>query len=87
MTDKRRGNRVVLGMFALLVSVAGLLGFIIGLIRPADLRPVPLFGLVWLEPTPVGLAVYGMLTVGAVLAVGLALVMAASRYAGVERPG
>lgn len=86
MARESRGNRIVLLVFAVLLSVAGVFGFVIGLIRPEDLRTVEYLGLVAFEPTPLGLAAWGMLTVGTVLGVGLALVVAVSRYVDAERP-
>lgn len=72
-----RGPRFVTALSLVIVALTGLFGFVIGTIRPADLDP-ELFMLVDLPPTPFGVAVYGMLTVGIVLG-GLLLVV---RYVG-----
>lgn len=80
MASTTRGPRVVAAMTAAVVALAGALGYVIGLIRPADLRPVPLLGVWTLQPTPLGLAVYGAVTVAVVLGLGLVLVSIASRY-------
>ncbi len=85
MARTARGPRVVATMAAVVVALAGALGYVIGLIRPADLRPVPLLGVWTLQPTPLGLAVYGAVTVGVIFAVGLLLVSLASRYDDAER--
>jgi uncharacterized membrane protein len=68
-----RGRRFVLVLYAILVALTGVFGFVIGTIRPADLEPT-LFGLVDLPPTPLGVALYGILTVGTILGVLLGLV-------------
>jgi hypothetical protein len=85
MAPTARGPRVVVTMAAIVVALAGGLGYVIGLIRPADLRPVSLLGVWTLQPTPLGLAVYGAVTVGVVLGVGILLVSLASRYDDAER--
>lgn len=80
------GHRLVLVLYGLLVGLAGVFGYAIGLIRPSDLDP-RLFMLVELPPTPLGMALYGSLTVAAVLGVGLFLVnYVASEYDTVDRP-
>nr|WP_245778625.1 hypothetical protein [Halomicrobium zhouii] len=57
------------------------MGFVLGTISPADLEP-ELFGVVALPPTPLGVALYGIVTVGVGLGILLALVVYVSnRYA------
>ena len=68
------GRRVVVGIYVGLVILAGVLGAILGTIGQ-DLRPAPLFGVIELAPTPLGLALYGSVTVGTVLGLLLGLVM------------
>jgi len=65
------GKRFVVLVYAALVAVTGVFGYIIGLARPADLDP-RLLGVIPLPPTPAGVALYGMLTVALVLGVLLA---------------
>lgn len=77
----RPGDRVVVQLYVVIVAVAGLMGFVIGAIRPADLEP-ELFGVVALPPTPLGVALYGVVTVGAGLGLLLALVVYVSRRYG-----
>ena len=74
----RAGDRVVVQLYLIIVAVAGAMGFILGTISPADLDP-ELFGLVELPPTPFGVAVYGVVTVGLGLGVLLGLVVYVSR--------
>ncbi|WP_226023383.1 DUF7520 family protein [Halomicrobium salinisoli] len=76
MTERaqpRAGNRVVVTIYLIIVALAGVMGFVLGLIRPENLDP-RLFGVVELPPTPFGVAVYGLVTVAVVLGVLLALV-------------
>jgi hypothetical protein len=76
--QSRRGTRVVLFVYGAIVAVAGVMGLVLGSIRPDDLQP-ELFGVVSLPPTPVGVAIYGMVTVGVGLGAFLGLVMYVSR--------
>lgn len=74
------GQRLVLALYGVVVLLAGLIGFALGIIGPEGLDPV-LFGLLPLPPTPVGTAVYGAVTVGTLLGVLLLAVVAVSeRY-------
>jgi hypothetical protein len=74
-----RGPRFVAALYLAIVALTGLFGFVIGSIRPADLDP-SLFMVLDLPPTPLGVALYGMLTVGIILG-GLLLLV---RYVGKE---
>lgn len=77
-----RGRRVVLVLYATIVAITGLTGYLLGSIGPDGLRPVSFLGLLTLPPTPLGLALYGVLTLGLGLGVVLALVAyVADRYA------
>jgi ABC-type antimicrobial peptide transport system permease subunit len=73
------GRAVVLFVYAVVVGIAGFTGFLLGTVGPSELRPVKLFFLIELPPTPVGLAVYGMGTIGLLLGVLLLGVRHASR--------
>jgi len=73
-----RGAKVVVQIYVVIVALAGVMGFVLGTIRPADLQPA-LFGFIALPPTPFGVALYGMVTVGIGLGVFLALVIYVSR--------
>lgn len=81
-TAERRGSRVVLVVYLTVVAIAGLTGYLLGAVGPTALRPVALFGLVKLQPTPLGLAIYGMATLGGGLGVALVLVVYVSRRYG-----
>ncbi|MHB9286671.1 cox cluster protein [Halobacteriales archaeon Cl-PHB] len=73
------GERVVVAIYLVLTVVTGGFGYVIGVIRPDALAPT-LFFLVDLPPTPLGMAIYGMVTVGTILGLLLLLV----RYVGRE---
>jgi len=72
------GEKVVVQIYVVIVALAGVMGFVLGTIRPADLQPA-LFGVIALPPTPFGVALYGMVTVGVGLGVFLGLVVYVSR--------
>jgi len=76
--DTRQGNRVVLFVFGSVILIAGVMGLILGSIRPDDLDP-ELFGLIQLPPTPIGVALFGMITVGVGLGAFIAGVVYVSR--------
>lgn len=65
---RRPGRRVVFGVYAVVVAIAGLMGFIIGIVNPDELDP-RLFGFIDLPPTPVGMVIFGVVTVGLTLGV------------------
>lgn len=60
-------------VYAGIVGVAATMGFVLGLINPEGLDPT-LFGFVDLPPTPLGMAVFGIVTIGLGLGVLLGLV-------------
>jgi len=72
------GEKVVVQIYVVIVALAGVMGFVLGSIRPADLEP-ELLGVIPLPPTPFGVALYGMFTVGLGLGVFLGLVIYVSR--------
>jgi len=76
-TEGTAGDRVVVGVYLVIVALSGVMGFVLGAIRPTDLDP-ELFGFIALPPTPFGVAVYGMVTVGLGLGVLLGLVVVVS---------
>jgi len=86
-SDTWDGPRFVVLLYACLVGVAGVFGYVIGLARPADLNP-QLFMVIDLPPTPLGMALYGSLTIATVLGVLLLLVRyVASEYDTPENRG
>ena len=74
-----RGSRVVIALYVLVMAITGLTGYLLGSIGPDGLRPVALFGFIELAPTPIGLALYGIVTLGVGLGVALGLVVFVSR--------
>lgn len=83
-TTDRDGRGIVLGVYAVAVGIAGLFGFLLGAIGPKKLNPVSLFFLIELPPTALGLAVYGMATIGVILGILLLLVIYVSQRANRE---
>lgn len=73
-----RGRRVVLTIVATVVAISAGVGATVPLLLPETGGP-QLFGVLALPPTPLGYALYGGLTTGALLGVGLVAVEAASR--------
>ena len=73
------GKRLILLLYAVVVSIAGITGFLIGALGIRGLRPVTFLGLVTFQPTAVGLAAYGVLTMGLGLGVMLGLVIYVSK--------
>jgi len=81
MSDQVRetpGEKVVVQIYVIIVALAGVMGFVLGTIRPENLQP-ELFGVIPLPPTPFGVALYGMSTVAVGLGVFLGLVIYVSR--------
>ncbi|AAV46214.1 hypothetical protein BDK61_2284 [Haloarcula quadrata] len=72
--EARSGQQIVLRLYVAIVVLAGVMGFVLGSIRPEDLEP-ELFGVIALPPTPFGVAIYGFVTIGIVLGVLLGLVI------------
>jgi hypothetical protein len=67
------GRRFVVGLYALLVAIAGAAGYLTATFVPEVEQPALLF-LIELPATPIGFAVYGSLTIALVLGVPLLLV-------------
>ena len=77
---RRPGRRVIFVVYAGIVTIAGLMGFIIAVIRPDNLDP-RLFGFIDLPPTPVGMVIFGVVTVGLTLGILLlAVSFVANRF-------
>jgi hypothetical protein len=75
------GPRFVVLLYGLLIALTGVFGYVIGLIRPENLDP-KLFMVIDLPPTPLGMAIYGMLTVGIIL--GVLFVISKLRVDGID---
>lgn len=73
------GHRIIVLLYVVVVAIAGLMGGVLGSIGLRDLEPVTALGLVTFQPTPLGLALFGVVTVGTALGVVLLLVVAVSR--------
>ena len=74
----KSGDRVVGQLYLIIVALAGVMGYVLGTIRPENLEPM-LFGVIPLPPTPFGVAIYGVTTVGFGLGLLLGLVVYVSR--------
>lgn len=72
---RRPGRRVVVTVYAAVVAIAGLMGFIIGLVEPDGLEPT-LFFVIDLPGSPLGMVVFGVTTVG----LGLGVLLLAVSY-------
>jgi hypothetical protein len=75
VTTVSRGRRVVFAVYVVVIAIAGLMGAIIGATRPDIVDPV-LFGVIPLPASALGMAIYGMVTVG----VGLGVLLLAVSY-------
>ncbi|UPV99568.1 cox cluster protein [Halorussus gelatinilyticus] len=84
MSETFRGRSFVVGFYLTIVALTGAIGAVLGAVGPEDLTPVKLLGVVTLQPTPLGLAVYGVVTVGIALGIPLALVVVVSEVADAE---
>jgi len=69
-----QGNRLVVRLYLIIVGLTGVMGYVLGWASP-EINPPALFGLVRLPPTPAGVAVFGMVTIGTGLGVLLVLVV------------
>jgi hypothetical protein len=74
VSEQFGGRLFVIAFYLVIVAITGVVGAVLGAVGPADLTTVRLLGLVELQPTPLGLALYGIVTVGLVLGVLLLLV-------------
>jgi uncharacterized integral membrane protein len=84
VSETFRGRSFVVGFYLLIVAITGAIGAVLAVLGPEDLTAVKLLGLVELQPTPLGLAVYGAVTVGLVLGVLLGLVVVVSELTDTE---
>jgi hypothetical protein len=74
------GKRVVATVYVGVVALAGVLGYILGIILPAQKNvEMAELGPITFEITPVSFALYGMVMLALALGVLLALVQVASR--------
>lgn len=87
VTGTLRGRSIVVALYGVIVGITGVVGAILGAFGPDDLTPVALFGVIDIQPTPLGLAVYGATTIGLILGVLLGLVAYVSRRVDADRAG
>ncbi|MGA9399325.1 DUF7520 family protein [Haladaptatus sp.] len=81
MSSRLQGRSLVVSLYVLIVTFAGVVGVLLGAFGPDGMRPVHLFGVIELQPTPVELAIYGIVTIGLFLGILLSLVIfVAERY-------
>ena len=79
VVERVAGERVVVAVYLAVVAVAGLMGVFLGVVNPEGMDP-ELFFLVDLPPTPLGMAVFGVTTVGTALGVFLLGVRYVARF-------
>ena len=79
VVDRVAGQRVVVTVYLAVVAVAGLMGLFLGVVNPEGMDP-ELFFLVDLPANALGMALFGITTVGSALGVFLLAVGYVSRY-------
>lgn len=73
--ERVSGPRVVIAVYVAVLGVAGAMGALLGYVNPEGMDPT-LFFLIDLPPTPLGMATFGVVTVG----LGLGVFLLAVRY-------
>jgi hypothetical protein len=81
-----RGQRVVVGLYCIIVAFTGVAGYMTATVVE-EINPPRFLFLVEFPPTPLGLAAFGALTIGLVLGVLLLAVTVVSEYADDSSPG
>ena len=83
VSDRFRGKRIVVGLYLVVVSLAGVFGAAVGLLLPIesgrDVQQASFAGIEF-AVTPLNFAIYGMLMVGVGLGVLLLAVRFVSRF-------
>lgn len=79
LAERVAGPRVVLTVYLAVLGVAGAMGALLGYVNPEGMDP-ELFFLVDLPATPLGMATFGVVTVGVLLGVLLLAVRYVSRF-------
>jgi hypothetical protein len=77
--SERPGRPIMIGLFVGGVVLAGGFGYFIGSIGIRALDPIGAFGITLFQPTPIGMALYGMIVVGGLLGVLFSIVIIAAR--------
>lgn len=81
VSSRLQGRSLVVGLYVFIVTFAGVVGVLLGAFGPDGMRPVHLFGVIEVQPTPLGLATYGIVTIGLFFGVLLSLIVfVANRY-------
>lgn len=75
LAERVSGPRVVIAVYLAVLGVAGAMGALLGYVNPRGMDPT-LFFLIDLPATPLGMATFGVVTVG----VGLGVFLLAVRY-------
>lgn len=75
LTERTAGPRVVLAVYLAVLGIAATMGALLGYVNPEGMDP-ELFFLIDLPATPLGMATFGVVTVG----VGLGVLLLAVRY-------
>lgn len=79
LSERVAGSRVVLAVYFAVLGVAGTMGALLGYVNPEGMDPT-LFFVIDLPASPLGMATFGVVTVGAGLGVLLLAVRYVSRY-------
>ena len=80
MSSGLRGQRVVVGLYLIIVAFTGVAGYMTATVVD-EINPPRFLFLVEFPPTPLGLAAFGALTIGLVLGILLVAVTVVSEYA------
>jgi len=81
-----RGQRVVVGLYLLIVAFTGVAGYMTASVV-GEINPPRFLFLIEFPATPLGLAAFGALTIGLVLGILLLAVTVVSEYADDASPG
>ena len=86
MSSGLRGQRVVVGLYLIIVAFTGVAGYMTATVVD-NINPPRFLFLIEFPPTPLGLAAFGALTIGLVLGILLVAVTVVSEYADDSSPG
>ena len=86
MSSGLRGQRVVVGLYLIIVAFTGVAGYMTATVV-GNINPPRFLFLIEFPPTPLGLAAFGALTIGLVLGILLVAVTVVSEYADDSSPG
>lgn len=79
LSERVAGPRVVVAVYLAVLGVAGTMGALLGFVNPEGMDPT-LFFVIDLPASPLGMATFGVVTVGIVLGILLLAVEFVSRY-------